>query len=210
MKLAALYRCSKSPRDLCAAVAIALLTVAGTPLNAQAGSANTGTKAPAEAPYVSEPATATVTVGGGTIDLHYNTPHMHGRKIMGGLVPYGQVWRTGANPATTIITSVPLVFGTLLVPAGNHTIYSLPSTDQWQLILNNQTGQWGTEYKPEMDLGRIPMKSKPMSAPQEVMSLSFENTTSGSTELHIRWETTDRYVTITAPAMDPKMTKEMK
>ena len=151
------------------------------------------------APPVSEPATASVTVGGGTIDVRYNTPHMRGRKIMGTLVPYGQVWRTGANPATTLITSVPLKFGTLLVPAGTHTLYTLPGSDAWKLIVNNETGQWGTEYKPEMDLGRVDMSAKPMTSPQEVMSISFENSTANSTELHVRWETTDRYVTITRP-----------
>jgi hypothetical protein len=151
------------------------------------------------APLASEAATAGVTVGGGTIDIRYNTPHMRGRKVMGGLVPYGQVWRTGANPATTLITSVPLKFGTLLVPAGTHTIYSLPGAGTWKLIVNNETGQWGTEYKPEMDLGRVDMGAKPMSSPQEVMSISFENTRPDSTELHVRWETTDRYVTITKP-----------
>jgi hypothetical protein len=151
------------------------------------------------APLPSPPATATVTLGGGTIDIHYNTPHMRGRKIMGELVPYGNVWRTGANPATTLITSVPLKFGALLVPAGTHTLYTVPSLDTWLLIVNNQTGQWGLTYTPSMDLGRIPMKAKPMDAPQEVMSLSFENTTPTSTELHMRWETTDRYVIVTTP-----------
>ena len=151
------------------------------------------------APLPSPPATASVTLAGGTIDIRYNTPHMRGRKIMGALVPYGQVWRTGANPATTLITSVPLKFGDLLVPAGTHTIYSLPSPDTWLLIINNQTGQWGLTYDQAKDLGRIPMKAKLMDAPQEVMSLSFENTTPNSTELHIRWETTDRFVAITAP-----------
>jgi hypothetical protein len=151
-----------------------------------------------------------VTVGGGTIDIHYNTPHMHGRKIMGCLVPYGKVWRTGANPATTLITSVPLVFGTLLVPAGTHTLYTLPGADTWQLIVNKQTGQWGLTYNQDQDLGRMPMKAKPMKAPQEVMSISFENTTAVSTELHVRWETTDRYVVITAPQRDPAMSEPVK
>ena len=118
---------------------------------------------------------------------------------MGELVPYGQVWRTGANAATALITSVPLKFGTLLVPAGKHTIYSLPGADGWQLIINNETEQWGTEYKPGMDLGRVPMQAEAMAAPQEVMSISFENTTAGSTELHVRWESTDRFVVVTAP-----------
>ena len=158
---------------------------------------NPGAQNPQSMP--SPPATAHVTVGGGTIDVKYNSPKMRGRKIMGALVPYGQVWRTGANPATTIITSVPLKFGDLLVPAGTHTLYTLPNENGWQLIINNQTGQWGTEYHQEQDLGRVPMQSKPLSSPQEVMSISFENTKPDSTELHVRWENTDEYVTITKP-----------
>jgi hypothetical protein len=163
-----------------------------------------------DASMPSPPAAATVSIGGGTIDVHYNTPHMRARKIMGDLVPYGKVWRTGANPATTLITSVPLVFGTLLVPAGTHTLYTLPGADTWQLIVNNQTGQWGLTYNQDQDLGRVPMKAKPMTAPQEVMSISFENTTAVSTELHVRWETTDRYVVITAPQRDPDMSRKVK
>ena len=196
MKSAAIHR--RASRSLPALLSVALLAVTCTPMSAQMGGTN---PPPAQAgePLPSPPATASVTVAGGTIDIHYNTPHMRGRKIMGELVPYGQVWRTGANPATTLITSVPLKFGDLLVPAGTHTIYSLPSPDTWQLILNNQTGQWGLTYDQAQDLGRIPMKAKPMTAPQEVMSITFENTTANSTELHVRWETTDRYVTITKP-----------
>jgi hypothetical protein len=197
---------------LCAVVAIAAFTLVCRPLHAQEPPPpNCGGTAPTPAkPFVSEDATASVTVGGGTIDIHYNTPHMHGRKIMGCLVPYGKVWRTGANPATTLITSVPLVFGTLLVPAGTHTLYTLPGADTWQLIVNKQTGQWGLTYNQDQDLGRMPMKAKPMKAPQEVMSISFENTTAVSTELHVRWETTDRYVVITAPQRDPAMSEPVK
>jgi hypothetical protein len=185
-------------RPLAALASVALLAVASTALTAQMGGMP---MAPAQPPKAmpSPPATANVTVAGGTIDIRYNTPQMRGRKIMGDLVPYGKVWRTGANPATTLITSVPLKFGSLLVPAGTHTLYTLPSADTWQLILNNQTGQWGLVYDQGKDLGRIPMQSKAMAAPQEGMSLSFENTTPTSTELHMRWETTDRYVVITAP-----------
>jgi hypothetical protein len=157
------------------------------------------TPSPAGAPLLSPAATANISLSGGTIDLHYNSPRMRGRKIMGELVPYNKVWRTGANPATTIITSAPLHFGSLLVPAGTHTIYTLPSATEWLLILNNQTGQWGTVYDQAKDLGRIPMLSKPLVAPQEEMTLTFENTTATTTELHIRWETTDRYVVISTP-----------
>ncbi len=171
------------------------------PSLAQAGPMSGATPAPgaqAAAP-VSEAATASVEIAGGTIDVRYNTPHMRGRKIMGELVPYGQVWRTGANPATTLITSVPLKFGDLLVPAGTHTIYTLPSADTWQLIINNQTGQWGLTYTPSMDLGRTPMLKKALGSPQEVMSISFENSTPDATEMHVRWETTDVWVEVAKP-----------
>ena len=207
MKQLSMYRCVPSKQLFCDLAVALLLAVAVAPLHAQAGATNA---APAQAAAMPSPAaTASVTLGGGSIDIRYNTPHLRGRHVGGPeIVPYGQVWRTGANPATTLITSVPLVFGTLTVPAGTHTIYSLPNKDNWQLIINNETGQWGTEYKPEMDLGRVPMQAKEMTVPQEVMSLSFENTTATSTELHIRWDTTDRYVTITAPAMDPRLRKK--
>ena len=193
MRVSPSYPRIPSLRLFTALASVALLAIASTVLIAQTAPAQ-----PA-APLPSPAATANVTIGGGSITIKYNSPQMRGRKIMGSLVPYGQVWRTGANPATTLITSVPLKFGTLLVPAGTHTIYTLPSADIWQLIINNQTGQWGLTYTPSMDLGRIPMQAKPMAAQQEGMSLSFENTTARSTELHMRWETTDRYVVITVP-----------
>jgi hypothetical protein len=196
MKLSSSQFRSTLPHFACAFAA--LLVLASVPARAQTDGVQTPSAKPA-APLASEAATATATLGDATIEIHYNTPHMRGRTIMGALVPYGKVWRTGANPATTLITSTPLMFGTLLVPAGTHTLYTLPGEDTWQLILNNQTGQWGTEYKPEMDLGRVPMKSTSVATPQEVMSITFEHTTPSSTELHVRWETTDRYVTITKP-----------
>lgn len=148
-------------------------------------------------PLPSPAATANATLGSANIKITYNAPSIRHRKIMGGLVPYGEVWRTGANPATTITTSADLKFGTLAVPAGTHTIYTLPGEKNWLLIVNNRTGQWGTEYSEGKDLGRVSMMSKPLSKPQEVMSISFENTSATSTELHVRWETTDRYVVIT-------------
>ena len=126
-------------------VLVVLLAFATVALHAQMGNMPM-TPPPAGAAPLSPAATAKVTVADGTIDIHYNSPRMRGRKIMGDLVPYGKVWRTGANPATTIITSVPLKFGSLLVPAGTHTLYSLPSATEWLLIVNNQTGQWGLVY----------------------------------------------------------------
>jgi hypothetical protein len=143
-------------------------------------------------------AEAHVTLNGKTVTIHYNSPSMRGRKIMGELVPYDKVWRTGANEATTLTTGANLKIGTLTVPAGTYTIYTLPSDGQWLLIVSKLTGQWGTVYDESKDLGRTPMESKTLPAPQEKMTLSFENTQGGSTELHMKWETTDRYVTLKA------------
>ena len=142
-------------------------------------------------------AQVTFAPGPGAIDISYNSPSIRGRKIMGGLVPYGKVWRTGANPATTLVTSTPIHIGNLTVAAGTYTLYTLPGEHDWLFIVNKQIGQWGTEYHQDQDLGRVPMKTVPMSSPQEVMSITFEHTTHTSTELHVRWETTDRYVPIT-------------
>jgi hypothetical protein len=118
--------------------------------------------------------------------------------MVGGEDPYGKVWRTGANPATTLITKANLKIGTLAVPAGTYTIYTLPSPDTWLLIINKQTGQWGTEYHEDRDLGRTPMRSGTLPAAQEKMSISFENTKGNATELHVKWDKADEYVTVTA------------
>lgn len=153
---------------------------------------------PHPAPITSPAATATVDLNGKNIKITYNAPSMRGRKIMGGLVPYDKVWRTGANPATTLITKTNLKIGTLTVPAGTYTLFTLPSTGTWQLIVSKKTKEWGIPYPEGDDLGRTSMTSKPMSEPQEKMSISFENTSGNHTELHIKWENTDEYVDVTA------------
>ena len=155
-------------------------------------------QAPAK-PMPSPPATATATLAGQTVTIKYNTPSLRGRHLGGPeIVPWGKVWRTGANPATTLITPVPLHIGTLTVPAGTYTIYTLPTATAWMLIVNKQTGQWGTEYHQEQDLGRTEMHAHKLPSPQEVMSISFENVKKDSAELHVRWETTDEWVKVEA------------
>jgi hypothetical protein len=150
-------------------------------------------------PLLSPAAVANVTLEGQTVTIKYNSPSMRHRVIYGGLVPNDQVWRTGANPATTLITPIPLHIGRLLVPAGTYTIYTLPAKDKWMLIVNKQTGQWGTEYHAEQDLGRVEMKSHTLDTPQEVMSISFDDIKKDSAELHIRWENLDEHIKVTTP-----------
>ncbi|HEX5284389.1 MAG TPA: DUF2911 domain-containing protein [Bryocella sp.] len=149
-------------------------------------------------PLPSPAAQAEVTLDGKAITIHYNSPRMRGRKIVGELVPYGKVWRTGANPATSFVTDGNIKIGDLNVPAGKYTLYTLPAESGWHLIINKQTGQWGTEYHQDQDLGRVPMRSRTLTSPQEDMSISFEHTTNNSTELHVRWETSDEWVKIEA------------
>jgi hypothetical protein len=111
-------------------------------------------------------------VGGANIGIEYHRPSMRGRTIFGGVVPLGRVWRTGANQATTFTTDRDLMIGETRVPAGAYTIWSLPSENGWQLILNRQTGQWGTEYNAEQDLAHIPMQVEMLSDPVEQFTIA--------------------------------------
>jgi hypothetical protein len=132
-----------------------------------------------------------------TVTIYYSAPSKFCRNIFGGLVPFDQVWRTGANPSTTIVSEVPLKIGTLDVPAGTHTLYTLPAAPgkPWMLIVNNQTGQWGTVYHQDQDLGRTPMTATELPSSQETMSITWEKK---GTELHIRWDKLDESVPVSA------------
>ncbi len=152
----------------------------------------------AQQPPASPPATANVTLSGKAISIDYNSPRLKGRVIGSDIVPYGKVWRTGANRATTLVTAANLKIGTLDVPAGTYTLFALPNKDQWLFIVSKKTGEWGTPYPEDNDLGRTPMTGKTLPAAQEDMSISFEKTKGSKTELHVKWGTTDQYVTVKA------------
>lgn len=152
----------------------------------------------AKKPVLSPPAKADVTLPNATISIDYSAPSVRGRKIFGGQVPYGKVWRTGANPATSIKTSGDLQIGDLHVPAGSYTLYTLPTAEGWKLIINKQTGQWGTVYNEPQDLGRTAMTVGSTASPVETMVIDFENTAGNSTELHVKWADVDASVKITA------------
>jgi len=147
----------------------------------------------------SPPAEASVSFGSKTVTIDYGAPSMRGRKIFGGLVPYDKVWRTGANEATTLKTDINLKIGNLGIPAGTYTLYTLPEEKGWTLIVNKQTGQWGTVYDETKDLGRVKMSEGVIpSTPVEKFQISFEHTRNLTTELHLKWETTNVYVEVTA------------
>jgi len=133
---------------------------------------------------------------GKTVTVDYSSPRAKGRKIFGELVPYGQVWRTGANEATTFVTTANLSAGGKDVPAGSYTIFTLPNADAWSLIINKHTGEWGVPYKYESEeLARIPMTVEKTSAPVENMTIGFDQ--SGGCTLHVSWESTQASVKFT-------------
>lgn len=142
---------------------------------------------------------AEVDLSGTKITISYGAPGVKGRKIMGGLVPYGQWWRTGANEATSFQTTGDVMIGDLHVPAGKYTLVTIPAANEggaWQLVVCKKTGQWGTERFEADDLGKARMTRKPMPNAQETMSIGFEKTMGGKTQLHVKWENTDVYVPV--------------
>src|SRR5271170_4030488 len=122
---------------------------------------------PADRP--SPPASAECKLPGGkTVHVDYSSPRMRGRKIFGGLVPYGEPWRAGANDATTFVIDADMNVGGKAVPAGSYTIFTLPTADAWTLIISKQTGEWGIPYPGESyDLVRVPMKLSKLDSPME-------------------------------------------
>lgn len=157
----------------------------------------TQTKDGDKKPVLSPPATTETTLGGKKITIKYNTPLMRGRKVMGELVPFGKVWRTGANAATTLITEADLDIGGLRVPKGTYTLYTLPGQTEWKLIVNKQIGQWGTVYNEDQDLGRVNMTLKQSSAPVEKFNIALASNSATGGVLTLTWENTEASVPFT-------------
>ena len=136
--------------------------------------------------------------GGRRVSIDYGRPFMRGRRIMGELVPYGRVWRTGANAATTLVTDVDLDIGGTTVPRGTYTLYTLPTAGGWTLIVNRQTGQWGTQYDASRDLARIRMQTATLRQPVEQFTIALEPGRAGAGTLALQWENTRAFVPIRA------------
>ena len=144
----------------------------------------------------SPPAQAKLDLGGKSVTIDYSSPRAKGRKIYGDLVPFGQVWRTGANEATSFVTAVDLNVGGATVPAGNYTLFTIPNKDKWTLIISKKTGQWGTDYPGQSnDLARVDMKVSALPSPAENFTISLEKAGTGA-NLSIDWETTRASVAI--------------
>lgn len=131
---------------------------------------------------------------GKKITVDYGRPYIRNRKIMGGLVPYDKVWRTGANAATSFVTEAPLEIGGTKIPAGKYTMYTVPGENAWKLIINKQTGQWGTEYNESQDLARIDMKTQHLATPVDQFTISFDKKSPDSGVMKLEWENTSAQV----------------
>lgn len=146
----------------------------------------------------SPPGTAQVMLKGKNISIDYSRPFLKGRKVGQELAPYGKVWRTGANEATTLTTDVDLGIGGTKVPAGKYTLWTLPSEGTWKLIVNKQTGQWGTKYDESQDLARIDMKKSSLPQTVEQFTISFDKKSESTADLNLDWENTRVYVLVKA------------
>lgn len=133
---------------------------------------------------------------GKSIHIDYSSPRMRGRKIFGGLVPYGEPWRAGANEATTFVIDTDVNIGSKTVPHGSYTLFALPNPDTWMLIISKQTGEWGVPYPGEQDdFARVPMKVSKMPSPLENFTIAFDPK-GGVCTLRLEWEATRASVDI--------------
>ncbi|MHB8501553.1 MAG: DUF2911 domain-containing protein [Candidatus Acidiferrales bacterium] len=145
----------------------------------------------------SPPAQAQCDLGGGkTLTVDYSSPRAKGRKVFGGLVPYGEVWRAGANEATTFVTTTDLKVGGKDVPAGKYTIFTIPEQNKWTLIISKKTGEWGIPYPGEgSDFARTEMSVSSVPGHVEDFMIAFEKSGDGC-KLHMTWENTQASVDI--------------
>lgn len=146
---------------------------------------------------LSPPARAEGTIGGKKIAVDYSAPSKRTRAVMGALVPYGEVWRTGANAATTLKTDWDVMIGDLSVPAGTYTLFTIPGQKEWTLIVNKQTGQWGTNYDHKQDLGRVKMSIRPVKDTVETLAIAVQPGSGKKGTLTIAWENTEASVPLT-------------
>jgi len=136
-------------------------------------------------------------IHGAHVAVEYGRPYLKGRAIGKDVVPYGEVWRTGADEATTITSTKPLKFGKITLAANTtYTINTLPTPDHWDLILGklSQPGQWGIPYQPNLEIGRVPMILERTTKAVEEETITIQPTSTGG-RLSVEWG----LISVTAP-----------
>ncbi|HEV8629851.1 MAG TPA: DUF2911 domain-containing protein [Thermoanaerobaculia bacterium] len=170
-------RCAARPLAAFVLAVAAPLALAAVPALAQAGP-----------PRPSPKATVSQVVGITEIAIAYSSPSVRGREIWGALVPWGKVWRTGANEATTFAVSSDVMVEGKPLPAGTYALFTIPNQDHWTLIFNKQSDQWGAfKHDPAQDALRVDVKPV-QSNLQERMQFLFSESDDGSAEVMLRWE----------------------
>lgn len=143
---------------------------------------------PVRLPQVSQGASVKQTIGLNDVTITYSRPGVKGRKIWGGLVPYGSVWRTGANAATTIQFSEDVLVEGQPLPAGTYSLHTIPGEKEWTLIINKESNQWGSySYDAAKDAVRVKVTPMP-GPPQEWMQFRFEDLSNNSARVALAWE----------------------
>ena len=137
------------------------------------------------------------------IKVVYGQPYKSGREIFGELVPFGEVWRTGANEATEITTTKDILFSGEQLEAGTYSLFSIPGEESWTIILNSELGLWGAfEYDSSNDVMRIDADAHQTEQSDEAFTIQFEEVTDDSTEMVIKWVQTEVRVPITFLSAD--------
>ncbi len=142
--------------------------------------------------------TVNAVMNGKTIKIEYGRPYAKGRNIYADLAPLGKVWRTGADEATTLVCQGDLMLGSLHVPAGSYTLFTIPGEGEWTLIVNKVAKQWGAfKYDEKMDLGRVKMKVGKTAAPVEQFTIGLDAQGSKGT-LKMAWGAVEASVPVMA------------
>jgi hypothetical protein len=179
---------NKFLNSLCVAAAVALAIPASAQMPARISS--TGGKSPHE--------TTSGVIDGNRVTITYGRPFMKGRKIWGGLVPWNEAWRMGADEATILITEQPITIGSTTIPAGAYSLYMMPSeSGTSKLTFSKKIGQWGEPVDQSGDLAAVDLKKEPLDAPVEEYTMAIKKNSAGGGDIVMKWDNAQYTVTFT-------------
>jgi hypothetical protein len=147
--------------------------------------------------YTSPQAKVSAKIAGDQITVDYYAPSMHGRKIIGALVPYGRVWCPGANVATGLTTETGLQIGAMKLPKGTYSLWIIPAEKDWTLIINKESGQHHLDYDSAEDFGRTKLNVKTLGSPVETLKFEVRSDGGNKGTLALLWETTEASIPFT-------------
>lgn len=170
----------------------ALLAITATAVSANFQTSHAQAQPPSiDFPKASPKATLKEQIGVATLEIEYSRPSAKGRKVFGELVPYGEVWRTGANEATKLTVGAEIAFGGQAVPAGTYALFTIPGEKEWTVIVNKVAGQWGAyKYDEKNDLVRVKATPARLAEPVETFQIALTDFKDDGANLVFAWEST--------------------